>query len=171
MFYKFESWKAINFNNRLVLERLRNCVFFSFGIARCQDDIRDITTTLLSTYALGGDVDENAGCAVTAVGRDSGQCSGICSGSDVRFLCRPIERGRRRGAVKRDVAESWQKRELLATLRQRWVLRRTKALIADQLPNKTDQVSRTRALAESVTEQLQLTDHGEGGGGLLLCTI
>ncbi|XP_037071357.1 DNA excision repair protein ERCC-6-like 2 [Pollicipes pollicipes] len=66
-----------------------------------------------------------------------------CLGTSEQFVndfVRPIERGRRRCAVKREVAESWRRRELLTTLRQRWLLRRTKALIANQLPNKTDQI-------------------------------
>ncbi|KAF0307361.1 DNA excision repair protein ERCC-6-like 2 [Amphibalanus amphitrite] len=104
------------------------------------------SVTSLVTQALGGlDCRRRIGLSGTVVqfwcllDWANPGCLGTCE-QFVNDFVRPIERGRRRGAVKRDVAESWRRRELLATMRQRWMLRRTKALIADQLPNKTDQI-------------------------------
>ncbi|XP_076462027.1 uncharacterized protein LOC143294538 isoform X2 [Babylonia areolata] len=53
---------------------------------------------------------------------------------------RPIELGQKRDATKRELAVARRKKEEFATVRSQMMLRRTKKLIAHQLPVKTDRV-------------------------------
>lgn len=92
-----------------------------------------------------------------------------CLGGRRRFqetFAAVLERGRRRGAPRREVAEAGRRRELLATLRQRWLLRRTKAAISDQLPNKTDQVP-----ASPAQTRLHGTEARRGPSPSLCCNV
>lgn len=53
----------------------------------------------------------------------------------------PIEQGQKHSATKRILAEGRKAVQTLARILCRWFLRRTKALISDQLPKKDDRVS------------------------------
>lgn len=67
-----------------------------------------------------------------------------CLGSLGRFKNKfsdPIEQGQKHSATKRVLAEGRRAAQTLAKILCRWFLRRTKALISDQLPKKDDRVS------------------------------
>lgn len=67
-----------------------------------------------------------------------------CLGSLGHFKNRfsdPIERGQKHSATKRELAEGRKAVQTLAKILCPWFLRRTKALISDQLPKKDDKVS------------------------------
>lgn len=67
-----------------------------------------------------------------------------CLGSLGSFKNRfsePIEQGQKHSATKRALAEGRKAAQALAKILCRWFLRRTKALISDQLPKKDDRVS------------------------------
>ncbi|ESP05258.1 hypothetical protein LOTGIDRAFT_103296, partial [Lottia gigantea] len=53
---------------------------------------------------------------------------------------RPIEKGQRNDVTKRELAEARKKKEKFREIRKKIMLRRMKALIADQLPEKDDNV-------------------------------
>ncbi|XP_076066387.1 uncharacterized protein LOC143039912 isoform X2 [Oratosquilla oratoria] len=66
-----------------------------------------------------------------------------CLGSEKEFsrkIARPIERGQKQQATKRELAESYKKRKDLVSVWKQFLIRRTKKLISNQLPSKTDQV-------------------------------
>nr|KAG5713963.1 hypothetical protein BaRGS_020291 [Batillaria attramentaria] len=58
----------------------------------------------------------------------------------VEEFVKPIERGQKHNATKRELAEARRKKDAFAKVRSQMMLRRTKKLIADQLPRKTDRV-------------------------------
>lgn len=67
-----------------------------------------------------------------------------CLGSLGSFRSRfsePVEQGQKHSATKRALAEGRRAVQTLAEILCRWFLRRTKALISDQLPKKDDRVS------------------------------
>lgn len=64
-------------------------------------------------------------------------------GSFVNRFSEPIEQGQKHSATKRELAEGRKAAQALAKILFRWFLRRTKALIRDQLPKKDDRVSLT----------------------------
>ncbi|KAF5905294.1 DNA excision repair protein ERCC-6-like 2 isoform X1, partial [Clarias magur] len=61
-------------------------------------------------------------------------------GSFVNRFSEPIEQGQKHTATKRELAEGRKAAQALAKILCRWFLRRTKALIRDQLPKKDDRV-------------------------------
>ncbi|XP_066299011.1 DNA excision repair protein ERCC-6-like 2 [Branchiostoma lanceolatum] len=66
-----------------------------------------------------------------------------CLGDDkdfrVKFM-KPIEEGQKMNSTKRQLAEARRKAKMLSNLRKKWFIRRTKKIIADQLPTKDEQV-------------------------------
>lgn len=66
-------------------------------------------------------------------------CLGSLSSFKNRFS-EPIEQGQKHSATKRALAEGREAIQALAKILCRWFLRRTKALISDQLPKKDDRV-------------------------------
>ncbi|KAF4072241.1 hypothetical protein AMELA_G00260820 [Ameiurus melas] len=66
-------------------------------------------------------------------------CLGSLSSFKNRFS-EPIEQGQKHSATKRALAEGREAVQALAKILCRWFLRRTKALISDQLPKKDDRV-------------------------------
>ncbi|XP_078070533.1 DNA excision repair protein ERCC-6-like 2 isoform X2 [Mustelus asterias] len=94
-----------------------------------------------------------------------------CLGNRARFkeeFCNPIEFGQRHTATKRELAVGRKSMRRLAKCMSFWFLRRTKALISDQLPKKDDRViycSLTefqKAVYKAVleTEDIKLVLHG-----------
>ncbi|KAK3565787.1 hypothetical protein QTP86_015048 [Hemibagrus guttatus] len=67
------------------------------------------------------------------------RCLGSLSSFKTRFS-EPIEQGQKHSATKRALAEGRKAVQALAKILCRWFLRRTKALISDQLPKKDDRV-------------------------------
>ncbi|XP_060736675.1 DNA excision repair protein ERCC-6-like 2 isoform X2 [Tachysurus vachellii] len=67
------------------------------------------------------------------------RCLGPLSSFKTRFSD-PIEQGQKHSATKRALAEGRKAVQALANILCRWLLRRTKALISDQLPKKDDRV-------------------------------
>lgn len=67
-------------------------------------------------------------------------CLGTLAGFKNRFSD-PIEQGQKHTVTKRALAEGRKAVQELAKKLSHWFLRRTKALISDQLPKKDDRVS------------------------------
>eukprot|EP00058_Branchiostoma_floridae_P015028 XP_002600516.1 hypothetical protein BRAFLDRAFT_205490 [Branchiostoma floridae] len=66
-----------------------------------------------------------------------------CLGDDKDFrvkFVKPIEEGQKMNSTKRQLAEARRKAKVLSNLRKKWFIRRTKKIIADQLPTKDEQV-------------------------------
>ncbi|XP_019633398.1 PREDICTED: DNA excision repair protein ERCC-6-like 2 [Branchiostoma belcheri] len=66
-----------------------------------------------------------------------------CLGDDKDFRAKfvqPIEEGQKMNSTKRQLAEARRKAKMLSNLRKKWFIRRTKKIIADQLPTKEEQV-------------------------------
>ena len=53
-------------------------------------------------------------------------------------MCKILDRGQKQDATKRELAEARCVQEQLAKVKEKWMLRRTKQIIADQLPRKGD---------------------------------
>ncbi|XP_072372840.1 DNA excision repair protein ERCC-6-like 2 isoform X4 [Scyliorhinus torazame] len=94
-----------------------------------------------------------------------------CLGNRARFkeeFCNPIEFGQRHTATKRELAVGRKSMRRLAKCMSFWFLRRTKALISDQLPKKDDRViycsltefQKTVYKAVLETEDIKLVLHG-----------
>ncbi|XP_048383438.1 DNA excision repair protein ERCC-6-like 2 isoform X1 [Stegostoma tigrinum] len=94
-----------------------------------------------------------------------------CLGNRARFkeeFCNPIEFGQRHTATKRELAVGRKAMSRLAKQMSFWFLRRTKALISDQLPKKDDRViycsltefQKTVYKAVLESEDLKLVLHG-----------
>ncbi|KAL3868004.1 hypothetical protein ACJMK2_040844 [Sinanodonta woodiana] len=66
-------------------------------------------------------------------------CLGLAAEFEAEYAT-VIERGQRHDASKRDLAEARKMKEKLASVRKDMTIRRTKKLIADQLPQKDDNV-------------------------------
>lgn len=62
-----------------------------------------------------------------------------CLGKWKRFaqdFVKPLEQGQKHDVVKRELAQARKKKDEFRRIRDKWLLRRTKAFIADQLPRK-----------------------------------
>lgn len=78
--------------------------------------------------------------ALYCIFRANPGCLGSLRSFKTRFS-EPIEQGQKHSTTKRVLAEGRKAVQALAKLLCRWFLRRTKALISDQLPKKDDRVS------------------------------